>query len=95
MTTLYQEHIAVLTNRYEDAMVHFGLNAIVLASGEKSYYFQDDHTHPFQAYSGAQKPTFCYKQVKNQRLFGPFVTIFGTPQTLFPAGIGSTTGTFR
>ncbi len=55
MTTLYQEHIAVLTNRYEDAMVHFGLDAIVLASGEKSYYFQDDHTHPFQAYSGAQQ----------------------------------------
>ncbi|WP_249344382.1 Xaa-Pro dipeptidase [Marinomonas sp. CT5] len=55
MTTLYQEHLAVLTSRYENAMVHFGLDAIVLATGEKSYYFQDDHTHPFHAYSGAQQ----------------------------------------
>lgn len=55
MTTLYQEHLAVLSNRYENAMTHFGLDAIVLASGEKSYYFQDDHTHPFHAYSGAQQ----------------------------------------
>lgn len=55
MTTLYQEHLAVLINRYENAMAHFGLDAIVLASGEKSYYFQDDHTHPFHAYSGAQQ----------------------------------------
>jgi Xaa-Pro dipeptidase len=55
MTTLYQEHLAVLCNRYENAMAHFGLDAIVLASGEKSYYFQDDHTHPFHAYSGAQQ----------------------------------------
>lgn len=55
MTTLYQEHLAVLYNRYENAMAHFGLDAIVLASGEKSYYFQDDHTHPFHAYSGAQQ----------------------------------------
>uniref|UniRef100_A6W276 Xaa-Pro dipeptidase n=1 Tax=Marinomonas sp. (strain MWYL1) TaxID=400668 RepID=A6W276_MARMS len=55
MTTLYQEHLAVLCNRYENAMAHFCLDAIVLASGEKSYYFQDDHTHPFHAYSGAQQ----------------------------------------
>ncbi|MBR7887616.1 Xaa-Pro dipeptidase [Marinomonas sp. A79] len=51
----YQNHLAVLTHRYEDAMTHFGLDAIVLASGEKTYYFQDDHTHPFHAYSGAQQ----------------------------------------
>lgn len=55
MTTLYQEHLAVLISRYENAMAHFGLDAIVLASGEKTYYFQDDHTHPFHAYSGAQQ----------------------------------------
>ncbi|MEP0072280.1 MAG: Xaa-Pro dipeptidase [Marinomonas sp.] len=55
MTTLYQAHLAELTNRYEDALSHFNLDAIVLASGEKSYYFQDDHTHPFHAYSGAQQ----------------------------------------
>ncbi|QRV22854.1 Xaa-Pro dipeptidase [Marinomonas foliarum] len=55
MTTAYQEHLDVLSHRYEDAMAYFGLDAIVLASGEKSYYFQDDHTHPFHAYSGAQQ----------------------------------------
>ena len=55
MTTLYQAHLAILVDRYENAMAHFGLDAIVLASGEKSYYFQDDHTHPFHAYSGAQQ----------------------------------------
>ncbi|WP_255826587.1 Xaa-Pro dipeptidase [Marinomonas rhizomae] len=55
MTTLYQEHLTVLINRYENAMAYFGLDGIVLASGEKSYYFQDDHNHPFHAYSGAQQ----------------------------------------
>jgi Xaa-Pro dipeptidase len=55
MTNLYQNHLAELIRRYEDAMRYFGLNAIVLASGEKSYYFQDDHTHSFHAYSGAQQ----------------------------------------
>ncbi|MEP3350364.1 MAG: Xaa-Pro dipeptidase [Marinomonas sp.] len=55
MTTLYQAHLAELANRYEEALSHFNLDAIVLASGEKSYYFQDDHTHPFHAYSGAQQ----------------------------------------
>ncbi|NLQ17731.1 Xaa-Pro dipeptidase [Marinomonas sp. M1K-6] len=55
MTTLYQQHLVILTTRYDNAMAHFGLDAIVLASGEKSYYFQDDHTHPFHAYSGAQQ----------------------------------------
>lgn len=55
MSPLYQSHLAELTNRYEDALSHFNLEAVVLASGEKSYYFQDDHTHPFRAYSGAQQ----------------------------------------
>ena len=55
MTTTYQEHLNVLSHRYETAMAHFGLDSIVLASGEKSYYFQDDHTHPFHAYSGIQQ----------------------------------------
>ena len=36
-TTLYQDHLALLANRYEKAMAHFGVDAIVLASGEKSY----------------------------------------------------------
>lgn len=53
--TLYQEHLSILATRYNDAMTHFGLEAIVLATGEKSYYFQDDHTHSFHAYSGAQQ----------------------------------------
>lgn len=53
--TLYQDHLTILTSRYEKAMAHFAIDAIVLASGDKSYYFQDDHTHPFHAYSGAQQ----------------------------------------
>ena len=55
MTSLYQAHLMELARRYEDAMLHFDIEAIVLASGMKSYYFQDDHTHPFRAYSGAQQ----------------------------------------
>lgn len=54
-TSAYQDHIAVLQSRYEKAMSHFGLDTIVLASGHKTYYFQDDHTAPFHAYSGAQQ----------------------------------------
>ncbi|MGB3385570.1 MAG: Xaa-Pro dipeptidase [Marinomonas sp.] len=53
--SLYQEHLATLQTRYEKAMQHFQIDAIVLASGDKSYYFQDDHTAPFHAYSGAQQ----------------------------------------
>ncbi len=55
LTALYQEHLSVLATRYNNAMSHFGLDAIVLSTGEKSYYFQDDHTHPFHAYSGTQQ----------------------------------------
>ncbi|AEF53468.1 Xaa-Pro dipeptidase [Marinomonas posidonica] len=55
MNTLYQQHIATLMQRYENAMVHFKLEAIVIASGHKTYYFQDDHSHPFHGYSGAQQ----------------------------------------
>ncbi|MBJ7538671.1 Xaa-Pro dipeptidase [Marinomonas transparens] len=51
----YQAHLFVLQGRYDKAMVHFELDAVVLASGEKTYYFQDDHSHPFHAYSGAQQ----------------------------------------
>ncbi|MGO3344433.1 MAG: Xaa-Pro dipeptidase [Marinomonas sp.] len=54
-TTSYQEHIATLQARYANAMVHFNLDAIIVAAGDKSYYFQDDHTAPFHAYSGAQQ----------------------------------------
>ncbi len=54
-TRLYQEHLSTLIQRYEEAMSYFALDAIVLASGEKEYYFQDDHTFPFHAYSGAQQ----------------------------------------
>ncbi|BFM49710.1 Xaa-Pro dipeptidase [Marinomonas sp. THO17] len=55
MTTLYKNHIDTLCARYEAAMQHFALDAIVIASGNKTYYFQDDHSHPFHAYSGAQQ----------------------------------------
>lgn len=54
-TTLYQDHLAVLQQRYEAALAHFQCDAIILASGHKQYYFQDDHTTPFHSYSGAQQ----------------------------------------
>ncbi|REG85061.1 Xaa-Pro dipeptidase [Marinomonas pollencensis] len=53
--SLYRDHLATLQARYEKAMQHYQIDAIVLASGDKSYYFQDDHTVPFHAYSGAQQ----------------------------------------
>ena len=40
MTTLYQAHLAILVDRYENAMAHFGLDAIVLASGKKVITFR-------------------------------------------------------
>ncbi|MCB5161500.1 Xaa-Pro dipeptidase [Marinomonas algarum] len=52
---LYSEHLATLRTRYDEAMTHFELDAVVLASGSKSFYFQDDHAHPFHGYSGAQQ----------------------------------------
>jgi len=55
MTTLYQDHLTVLQQRYEAALTHFQCDAVVLASGHKQYYFQDDHTAPFHSYSGAQQ----------------------------------------
>ncbi|WP_394183286.1 Xaa-Pro dipeptidase [Marinomonas posidonica] len=55
MNTLYPQHLSSLMQRYENAMAHFELDAIVIASGHKTYYFQDDHSHPFHGYSGAQQ----------------------------------------
>ncbi|MCV2403640.1 Xaa-Pro dipeptidase [Marinomonas sp. C2222] len=55
MTQGYQEHLAELSRRYQDAMTHFELDAIVLAAGKKNYYFNDDQSTPFRAYSGAQQ----------------------------------------
>ncbi|GAB3483287.1 Xaa-Pro dipeptidase [Marinomonas epiphytica] len=51
----YKSHIETLQERYEAALEHFNLSAIVLASGTKDYYFQDDHAFPFHSYSGAQQ----------------------------------------
>ena len=102
MTTLYQEHLAVLCNRYENAMAHFCLDAIVLASGEKSYYFQDDHTHPFHAYSGAQQwlpftlgaETYVIlKTGEKPTLIWPVRNDFWHLPILFLAAIGNKTGT--
>jgi len=80
------------------------LDAIVLSFREKSYYFQDDHTHlfskPIQVRNNGcltigAETYILLKQVKNQRLFGPVRENFATPQTLLPAGDGSRLGTFR
>ena len=55
MTSLYPAHLQTLLDRYQEALQRFHLDQIVLASGPKSYYFQDDHSHPFHAYAGAQQ----------------------------------------
>ncbi|TDO98091.1 Xaa-Pro dipeptidase [Marinomonas balearica] len=53
--SLYNNHINTLLSRYADALQHFKLDAIVLSAGSKSYYFNDDLSHPFRPFSGIQQ----------------------------------------
>lgn len=55
MSDLYATHITHLLKRYRAAMDEYNLDAILIGSGHKTYYFQDDLAHPFRAYSGAQQ----------------------------------------
>ncbi|TBR42779.1 Xaa-Pro dipeptidase [Marinomonas agarivorans] len=55
MSELYAKHIATLLKRYRAALKQFKLDGILLSSGTKTYYFEDDLAHPFRAYSGAQQ----------------------------------------
>ncbi|MCZ2721497.1 Xaa-Pro dipeptidase [Marinomonas sp. 15G1-11] len=55
MDSLYFSHIKSLTSFYQDTLERFQLDQIIIASGTKSYYFQDDYTHPFKPYAYAQQ----------------------------------------
>ncbi len=54
MDSLYVAHLTSLLSRYQTALERFQLDHIIISSGTKSYYFQDDYTHPFKPYSHAQ-----------------------------------------
>ncbi|ADZ90122.1 Xaa-Pro dipeptidase [Marinomonas mediterranea] len=54
-TSLYQSHLNTLLSRYEAALDHFKLDAIVLSAGRKSYYFNDDLSPAFHPFSGIQQ----------------------------------------
>lgn len=52
---LYARHLETLLRRYRVALDEFKLDAIVIAAGTLSYYFKDDNSHPFKAFSFAQQ----------------------------------------
>jgi len=66
-------YFAVSYHRYEDAWYILALDAdCFLASGRKKLLFKDDHTHPFQAYSGARNNRlsfFTYRAVRKRYIF--------------------------
>ena len=55
MPKLYSQHLEILVTRYRKVMQTFDLDSIIISSGHKTYYFQDDYTHTFHAFSGAQQ----------------------------------------
>jgi len=102
MTTPLYKNFAVLTNRYgRRQLVLFGLDAIVLASGTKLFFFQDD-IHPFFslfrcatwfAFYNRRRNLHCYKQVKTTLVWAVRRRFLHAPN-LLPAGIGSRLGRF-
>ncbi|MBJ7549912.1 Xaa-Pro dipeptidase [Marinomonas ostreistagni] len=70
---LYARHLETLLHRYRVALEEFKLDAIVVASGSLSYYFQDDNSHPFKAFSFAQQwlpfqlPANCFIVFKRDK----------------------------
>ncbi|MFT2112023.1 Xaa-Pro dipeptidase [Marinomonas sp. 2405UD68-3] len=54
MDSLYFAHLTSLMALYQNTLERFQLDNIIISSGKKSYYFQDDYTHPFKPYSHAQ-----------------------------------------
>ena len=71
--SLYVRHLETLLKRYCAAMSAFKLDAIVVASGQSSYYFEDDNTHPYKAFAAAQQwlpftlPEGCYIVIKRDK----------------------------
>ncbi|WLD59484.1 Xaa-Pro dipeptidase [Salinispirillum sp. LH 10-3-1] len=51
----YAEHLATLTKRYQTALAATGFDTLVLSSGSQTYYFEDDHAHPYHPYPFVQQ----------------------------------------
>ncbi|MFY0666390.1 MAG: Xaa-Pro dipeptidase [Natronospirillum sp.] len=51
----YAEHLATLTKRYQTALAATGFDSVVLSSGSQTYYFEDDHAHPYHPYPFVQQ----------------------------------------
>lgn len=54
-TELYPQHLLGLCKQYQSLMSSTDIDHVIISSGSQSYYFHDDHTHPFKAYAGAQQ----------------------------------------
>lgn len=52
---LYQRHLQTLLQRFQKALIQFNLDAIVIATGGLSHYYEDDNAHPFKPYAAAQQ----------------------------------------
>lgn len=53
--TLYAQHLTTLLQRYHVALNQFELDAIIVAAGTPTFYFEDDNSHPFKPYANAQQ----------------------------------------
>ncbi len=51
----YSDHLAILSRRFEEALAATGFDAVILPSGSLTYYYADDHAHPFHASAPAQQ----------------------------------------
>lgn len=71
--SLYARHLETLLQRYCAALSAFKLDAIVIASGKPSYYFEDDNTHPYKPFAAAQQwlpftlPAGCYIVIQHDK----------------------------
>ncbi|SBS32230.1 Xaa-Pro dipeptidase [Marinomonas aquimarina] len=71
--SLYIRHLEILLQRYLVAMSSFKLDAIVIASGKPSYYFEDDNSHPYKPFAAAQQwlpfdlPAGCYIVIQHDK----------------------------
>ncbi|AZZ95303.1 Xaa-Pro dipeptidase [Hahella sp. KA22] len=51
----YQNHLSILRKRFDQALLETDFDGVILASGRLTYYFGDDHSHPFHPYAMAQQ----------------------------------------
>ncbi|OZG75405.1 Xaa-Pro dipeptidase [Hahella sp. CCB-MM4] len=51
----YAAHLTTLRARYEEALEATGFDAVIIPSGGQTYYYADDHAHPYHAAAMAQQ----------------------------------------